>query len=529
MTVAQADRASARVGAPAGVPVPPRPPLAWGTVGALAALTLALHLATNAFTPYGVHRDELLYLAMGRHFHLWRMDFPPLIALVGLAERALGGDSLVSLRLFPALAGTLLLVMAALIAREVGGGRFAQGAAALAVLCGALFQRSAGLYQPVVFDQLWWTLTLFALLRLCRSGRPGWWLAVGVFCGIGLLTKFSILFAGAALFGAILLTRHRRALATPWPWLALVLAAAIGSPSVVGQVRLGYPVLESMSNLKATQLDNVGYGDFLLGQVLMIGPAILLAVAGLVSLQVGKARAFRIVGWTALLAVLILLLLHGKPYYAGPVYPALLGAGAAALGGVRTRIAGPALRWGMVVLMVAPALVLLPLGFPILAPARMAAYTRATHLEIANQSNHGWRERLPQDYADMLGWPAQVAEVARVYRALPPEKQAKAVIWASNYGQAAAAELYGPRWRLPPVVSPAGTYWFYGAGARPGDVLIGVGETRSFLAKDYATVTAAGVVNDPWTVAEERNDTIFVAEGPRATLQARWPGLRGRQ
>jgi hypothetical protein len=69
-------------------------PLALGPVGALAALTLALHLWVNATTAYGFHRDEFLYLAMGRHLRLWAMDFPPGIALLAEATRALLGDSL---------------------------------------------------------------------------------------------------------------------------------------------------------------------------------------------------------------------------------------------------------------------------------------------------------------------------------------------------------------------------------------------------------------------------------------------------
>src|SRR5215212_1073702 len=122
----------------------PRPPVATAVV-LLAAVKLALHLATNIFGPYGIHRDELLYLAMGRHLQLWRMDFPPLIALLAEGQRAAFGDSLLSIRLAAAVAGALVLVLAALIARELGGGRFAQGAAALGVLSGVLFLRSASL------------------------------------------------------------------------------------------------------------------------------------------------------------------------------------------------------------------------------------------------------------------------------------------------------------------------------------------------------------------------------------------------
>ncbi|MBA3259782.1 MAG: glycosyltransferase family 39 protein, partial [Gemmatimonadales bacterium] len=138
-------------------------PFATGAVAALGGIKLGLHLWVNATTPYGFHRDELLYLAMGRHLQLWRMDFPPGIALLAEASRAVLGDSLPAIRLAPALAGTALLVAAALFARELGGGRWAQGLAALAVLASPLFLRSANLFQPVVFDQVAWTAALFAL------------------------------------------------------------------------------------------------------------------------------------------------------------------------------------------------------------------------------------------------------------------------------------------------------------------------------------------------------------------------------
>ncbi|HEX8244252.1 MAG TPA: hypothetical protein VF541_12165, partial [Longimicrobium sp.] len=293
------------------------------------------------------------------------------------------------------------------------------------------------------------------------------------------------------------------------------------------QVRLGFPVTASMSDLQHSQLAHVGYVDFLVGQVMMIGPAILLAVAGAVSMLVGRARAFRVVGWACVLAVLILMLLHGKPYYAGPVYPALVGAGAAALGRVRLRYAAPALRWGAVAAMLAGGLYFLPLGVPILPPRTMAAYTHTARLEEANRNNRGQMERLPQDYADMLEWEDEVAAVARVYRSLPPEKRAKAVLWGNNYGQAGAIDFYGPKYGLPPAASDAGTYWFFGPPRRPGEVLIAIGENPDDLRQIYASVRPVLHVDNPWWVSEERNTTIYVAEGPKTTLQALWPSLAG--
>ena len=96
-----------------------RPPFAAAPVTALAALFLIAHLATVAAGAYGFHRDELLYLAMGQHLRLWSMDFPPGIALIAQTLRATVGDSLLAVRAVPALASSLLVVLAALLAREI--------------------------------------------------------------------------------------------------------------------------------------------------------------------------------------------------------------------------------------------------------------------------------------------------------------------------------------------------------------------------------------------------------------------------
>src|SRR6185436_5291042 len=114
---------------------------------------------------------------------LWSMDFPPAIALLAQAARAVGGDSLVGLRMVPALAGTGVVILAALVARELGGGWRAQVLAALCVIGSPLFLRSANLFQPVVLDQLTWMLALLALARLLGGYGPGSWLVLGLALG----------------------------------------------------------------------------------------------------------------------------------------------------------------------------------------------------------------------------------------------------------------------------------------------------------------------------------------------------------
>ncbi len=502
--------------------------MAWRLVAGLAALKLGLHLVVNAVTPYGFHRDELLYLAMGRHLRLWRMDFPPGIALLAEAARAAFGDSLVAIRLVPAIAGTLLLLLAALIARELGGGRGAQGLAALGVLASPLFLRSANLFQPVVLDQFAWTVALYALVRTCRTGEPRWWMLLGAALGVGLLTKFSAAFAGLSLCLALLVTPMRAWLRTPWPWLAALLAFGIGSPALVGQLRLGLPVLDQMADLRASQLDRVTPLGFLVGQLLW-GPATLIGLAGLVSLLVHPGlRPFRMVGCTCVWALVLLVALHGKSYYAGPLYPTLLAAGGVALERVNRPPAGTVLRWGTAAALILFMVALLPLGVPLLPPPKMARYARAIGATAALQTNVGALERLPQDYADMLGWEEQVRAVAEVYGSLSPADRARTVLLAANYGEAGALDFFGPRYRLPPVVSPTGSYWFFGPGDKPGDVVVTIGATRADLEPWFATVRAARRIRSPWSVAEERDLMVFVARDPHRTLQEIWPSLAGR-
>lgn len=517
----------------------PRPPLAARALAALGALTFALHVLVNQFSPYGFQRDEFLYMAMGRHLRLWRMDFPPFIAMLSEAERFVLGDSIVAIRFAPALSAALLVLLAGLIARELGGGRFAQMLAAVTVATSPLFLRTGDLFQPVVLDQLWWTLAVYALVRLCTgapsddmlSGAPRWWIVLGVACGLGLLTKFSLLFFGAALVVAIIVSPQRRVLLTPWPCFAAVIAFVIGSPSIVGQVVLGYPVVSQMKSLQGSQLAHVSVWSFVGGQF-YLGGAVLLALAGALYLVLAeRMRALRSVGWTCIGAFMLLLVLHGKSYYIGPIYPTLFAAGAVAFerwSERRPTGIAMAARVVAIVLLVAYGAIGAPLELPIFSKEATAAFASRSNMSGATKTNMGVALKLPQDYADMLGWPELAAAVAHAYDSLPPEKRAQAVLVGDNYGEAGALEYYGPRLGLPRVISAAGSYWFFGAGDKPGTVLVSLGVTREDLEKLYGTVTPAGRVINSWGVPEESDVSIYVSENPRSTLQALWPSLAGR-
>jgi hypothetical protein len=482
------------------------------------------------------------------------MDFPPFIALAGRATLATLGGSLVAVRFLPALTAALLVLLAALIARRLGGGRYAPFLAALAVALAPLFLRAGNLFQPVIFDQLWWTVGLYGVVRIAdlplsavrhalsakRKAHSAPWLLLGAALGLGLLTKFSIAFIGIGIVVGILVTPLRRRLLTPWPWLALLVALIIGSPSIVGQLRLGFPVIGQMHDLQSAQLERISPLAFITGQWEMLGPVVLLALLGLVQLLRSRYAA---VGWAILATFVLLIFLKGKPYYVGPIYPTLLAAGAvmverlvegrgSRVEGLGSRVASRGSRVARWLAYALPILIIIafgalsfPFGVPILPPAQMDAYAR--RLGVTQETNTGEVIALPQDYADMLGWEEQVKATARIYDSLPPAERREAVILGTNYGRAGANDHLGRKYGLPPSVALVGSYWFFGPGVKPGKVLIVIGGTKEDLAPYYDSVTLGAHISNHWRVPEEREVDIWVAKGNHDTLQEVWGRFKG--
>ncbi len=498
-------------------------------VATLATLSLLVHLAVARFGPYELHRDELLYAAMGTHLKLWAMDFPPFIAIGANVSRTLWGDHVWAMRVLPALASAALIWLAVDATRRLGGTPTAQWLAGIAVLANPVYLRAGALFQPVVFDQLWWSLGLYALLRRALDDAPAWWALVGVAFGLGLLTKFSIVFIGVGTLCGVLISSRRRDLLTPWPWGALLVTIALGSPSIAGQIALDWPVLGQMRDLSNTQLQHVTPGDFALEQ-LAHGPVIALAALGAWRLIRDRAASgVRIVGVAAGTAFGVVLALHGKGYYVAPIYPLLFAAGASWCSQRGERWFGPRGRWGVrgiAGLQVAGALLVLPLGLPLLPPPLMAAYVASTG--IGAESNRGESLPIPQDYADMLGWRESVEAVAAVVETLRPDERADVVIAASNYGQAGALDWYGPALGLPRPIAPIGSFWYFGPGEKPGRVLVKLGGSAASLTPFYRDVRDVGGYQNRWRVPEERAVRVWVARDLIVPIPQWWPDFRGR-
>src|ERR1700729_840997 len=86
---------------------------ATAVLAGLAAAELLLHFA--GIRHYGFFRDELYYMACGEHLAWGYTDQPPLIAFAAWFARHLFGSSIVALRIFPVLAGAVVVFLTGIL------------------------------------------------------------------------------------------------------------------------------------------------------------------------------------------------------------------------------------------------------------------------------------------------------------------------------------------------------------------------------------------------------------------------------
>lgn len=499
-------------------------PLSFGLIAALVLVRLMLPLVTRDAS-WGLHRDELLYFAMADHFDLFTMQFPPVIALVAAAGRFVFGESVLSARVPAAVAGAAIVAAVLLTVRRLQGGPRAGLFAWLALLAAPVFIRSSVLMHPVVFDQCWATLALAALTLAAHEREPRWWLLVGVALGLGALTKFSVAFVGISVGVAVLVIGDLRIqLATRWPWIAVAIAATLALPSLTGQMLHHWPFLQQMQALRRTQLDRVSPAAFLTGQLTLLSAGLICALAAMVAAVRGSARdRTPIIAAAAML--LLMLALHGKDYYAAPVYPMVFAVGALQL--ERWSRRSPTVGVSLAALMCAGAIVVWPLGVPVLSPPAMIRYAQALGASEVVKTNRGDVLQLPQDYADMLGWRELADSVGAVAERVPSAARADLTVVGANYGRAGALAFYRDRARIPYPISTAGDFWAWGSGRASGAHAIVVADSASIdrLRELYRSVDVMRIVANPLGVPEEQRVWIFYATEPKAPLASLWPKL----
>ncbi len=234
----------------------------------LVLLKLLLHLVASQ--NYGYFRDEFYYLKLGEHVFRGPTAMPLLTPLLMAFNLAVLGDSIAAIRLWPALAGAFVVVLAVLTTRELGGHRLAQTLAGTCTLLAPVFLGTNSTFSYDSFDQLFWVGAIYVLVRLLKQGDPRRWLGFGLVAGLGLLTKETMLFLGFGIAVAFLLTPARRYYATKWMWLGAGISFLFLVPYLWMQARLNWPTLSYWGYYSARKTYPVTPGQFLAFQVLEI-------------------------------------------------------------------------------------------------------------------------------------------------------------------------------------------------------------------------------------------------------------------
>ncbi|CAA9452526.1 MAG: hypothetical protein AVDCRST_MAG37-2515 [uncultured Rubrobacteraceae bacterium] len=492
----------------------------------LALLKLLLHLLTA--DNYGYFRDELYYIAASERLDLGYVDFPPFVAMVAATARQLFGDSLLALHVFPALAGALVILLAGLMARELGGGRFAQGLAALATFIAPNFLVFGTWISMDAFDQLFWVLAAYVLLILLKRDQPRLWLLFGVIMGLGLLTKVTILFFGFAVFVALLLTPSRRHLLTKWPWLGSATAFLFLLPYVFWQVENGWPTLEFWSNYGG-KIDEASPLEFLVEQIVTMQPPTLpIWLAGLYFYLVAReGRPYRLLGWIYVILLVLFVVQNARFYFLAPAYPMLFAAGGVVIERFVRRRGWGWFKPAYASVLAVSGVVVAPLTVvPVLPVETLAKITGAAGGDAGIEAETREVAELPQNFADRFGWEEMVATVAGVYEELPPEEQANACILTGNYGEAGAIDFFGEEYGLPKAISGHNNYYLWGPRGCTGEVVISVGVPLERLEAAFSEVEQADTVKCEYCMPDENNLPVHICRSPTVPLQESWPQFK---
>lgn len=490
-----------------------------GVLILLALARLVLHTLTNG--QYGFHRDELATLDDARFLAWGYVAYPPLTPFIGRIALELFGPSLIGIRFFSALAQCVAMLLAGLMNRELGGSRTAQVITALAVGMAPISLIQGALFQYVSFDYLWWVLVAYLVIRLLKSDDPRRWLGIGAVIGLGMLTKYTIVFFVIGLIGGLIFTQARRHIVSPWLWGGAALSLLIFLPNLLWQAQHDFISLEFLGSIHARDVAIGRTQGYLVEQIVVASNpfSVPFWVAGLYFyfLKPGGVR-YRLLGWMYVIPFVLLLALQGRSYYLAPAYPMLIAAGVLVWEQWSSRLAvGKArlvrrMTWGA---LAAGWLLFVPVMLPV-API---------HSGLWNLSS-----QLHDNFVEQIGWPELADTVAGIYTALPDEQRDRTRILAGNYGEAGAINLYGRAYDLPEAISGRNSYWLRGYGSPPPEILIVLGFTRQEVERLFATCELAGKVTNPYDVENEEttdHPDIFVCREPRQTWPALWESLKG--
>lgn len=494
----------------------------------LPALVLSIHCFDTLVTTYGIFRDELYYIACTDHLAAGYVDHPPFSIYILSIIRQLFGDSLFVLRIVPSLAHAITVLMAGILAGQLGGRRSAQILASAVTAFAPGIMGMTGIYSMNAIDILLWPLIVSLFLRMEGKGSLKEWIVLGLLMGTGLMNKVSMGWLAVGLATGILTTPVRSMLRGRGPWIAAGVSLLIFVPFIVWNVQHDMAHLEFARNAAGTKYASQNPITFLTGFITLYNPiTVPVWVAGLWLLMRERNDHRRVLGFAVAVVLLILLVnVHSKAEYFNSAAVILFAAGSV-WWEQKVMVRSPKTVMAYTTVVIVTGAILLPLSIDVVPYRKLNGYMQALHIPVPNTEGHAMGA-LPQHFADRFGWQELTASVGGVFQELSPADRKRTAVYVRNYGEAAAIDRFGSVYGLPKAMCGHNSYWYWGK-ERLNDsveVLIAVGGSVEDYSDTFGDIRRVAVHHAEYVMPYENDVPIYLCRNPRKRLRDVWHTTR---
>lgn len=486
----------------------------------ISLINFIIYLITQVFFAYGIFRDEYYYLACANRLDFGYVDHPPLSIWILGFWKMLFGDSMLVIRLVPAIVSSLSLFFMGAFTQKLGGEKSAIVIAMILFMLTPIFLGMNTIYSMNTFDFFFWILSTYLFLKIIQTENKKYWIWLGFVLGLGLLNKTSILWLGAGIFVGTIFTPLKKDLKTWYPYLAFIIAMLIFSPYIIWNFTHDFAHLEFMRNAATRKYGGLTPVTFIIDQILILNPlSILIWLPGLIFFFFRKEKiTFLALGLIWLTTFLILLINgHSKGEYISAAYQILFAGGVVMIEKWSMRQKHYWVKYSMAVPIILIGIFLSPFARPLLSPETFIQYQSTIGLEPP--SNEGHETVFPQFYSDMFGWNELAQNVSKVYQSMPQEEREKTFVYCSNYGKAGALEYYSKKYPLPKVICPHNSYWYWWPEIKSNSTIVIIGGEIEDHLQALDEVKEAGFHNTKYAMPYENNLIIFIGRGLKISLE----------
>ena len=467
---------------------------------------------------YGYFIDEFYYIACANNPAAGYVDHPPLAPLLLTMFQFVFGNSLYIIRIVPALAQSAAIFSTGLLAKEIGGGKFAQLLAACAMAASPTIIVFGGFYSMNAFEPLLAVLLVYFAVRMIKEYNPGQWIILGIIMGLGIMNKHTFAVFIIAFIFSLLATGKWRLFFNKCFIIGSLIGLIIFLPNILWQVLNNYPSLEFYKNISANKNIYTPPDAFIIAQVMGMSPTTApVWFAGIIFLIFSKKiKNFRFLA-VLFISLFLFMLLSGvsRSDRLAFAYPAVFAGGGLFFENIFLKYNAKWLRTVFALFVLSGLVFALPIILPYFSYEVVEAQTK--FLGYNTEIEKGKKLRLPQLLADRIGWEEKFKLVLSAYQSLPDSDKKQTIITASNYGQAGALELYGKDYNLPPVVCAHNNYYLWSKSRLKGKILLQLGREDDYhgLTESFGQVEVyPGEYKHKFVSPHENNLRVFICRGP---------------